>query len=714
MADISFYKYLEAAFRHKLFNPEGQRAAFNTSFNYLNYNLTYDRIFFDARRVFPAFYNNSFPNTEEGNLQMARDILQKLDLHKDPALDKYFNPATAPEENEQIIQEAKIASTAAPTEEPESYAPPPPVPVIPKKIIILNPQEESTQTETEVETEMETQPASTGPTQTESPQEASMPPQSSGMPQPPSMSFSTGLGGGGAPPRKKGGMEGGTGQGTAATNKIDRLNKPPSMKKEKKRWFGRLRPKESSNFLNLLDNPLVDKLGGWLYRNAIKPLAQWLGRNVLQPLARLAAQAVTRLLWPLITRLAAGALSGLLSLLGGISLGGLFAAALPWIAIIATVALVVAVIFTAFQGFQEIQFPSKEPVQLDYTLPLRNPNAVPQDPQSIKTQIQESWPGAKIQVGEVDNWQKIIDAAVANNWNPALLLTLWIEASGAQGKTGYLDPLGCDPDSKHPKDNLDLSLQCIFGKFGTFKDNQFPDFIKIYAEQNNYIKAGSSVTYYNAGFLQEIRYWYTQMIPDGEWAIKEISLGEASRISGCPVTGIITNPYGYNLPDYPYKNIDCKGYDNCHNGIDIAADIGTDIKSPMIGTALKGEDNEQGKYVVISTGESTLNSEIFITFDHLSEYAPKFADRPFIAVGRGDIIGKTGNGGESTGPHLHYRINKGVDVQNPFVYLKNSATTDPDVLTSEADISKNNYAQIRHEPGSITNNWGTCDTLPSP
>ncbi len=81
MADVSFYQYLEGAFRYRLFNPKGITATLNTSFMGLGYNLTYKQIFYYARKVLPKFYTGEFPDTEEGNLQMARKVLEKLDKH---------------------------------------------------------------------------------------------------------------------------------------------------------------------------------------------------------------------------------------------------------------------------------------------------------------------------------------------------------------------------------------------------------------------------------------------------------------------------------------------------------------------------------------------------------------------------------------------------------------------------------------------------------
>lgn len=113
MADISFYKYLEAAFRHKLFKDTKA-----TSFNFLGFNLPYETIegkkgiFEYARRVLPSFYSLHFADTEEGHLQMAKDFLQKLDRHQDPELPKYFDPNQAPAEYAGTIAEAQQQSQA--------------------------------------------------------------------------------------------------------------------------------------------------------------------------------------------------------------------------------------------------------------------------------------------------------------------------------------------------------------------------------------------------------------------------------------------------------------------------------------------------------------------------------------------------------------------------------------------------------------------------
>lgn len=120
MADISFYQYLEAAFRHKLKNNTA------TSFKDLKYSLPYESkgatrgIFEYARKVLPSFYPLHFPDTEEGHLQMAKDFIEKLDRHKDAELERYFDPTRTPKEHAQTIAEAQAASQSSTWEEPPS------------------------------------------------------------------------------------------------------------------------------------------------------------------------------------------------------------------------------------------------------------------------------------------------------------------------------------------------------------------------------------------------------------------------------------------------------------------------------------------------------------------------------------------------------------------------------------------------------------------
>lgn len=98
-----------------------------------------------------------------------------------------------------------------------------------------------------------------------------------------------------------------------------------------------------------------------------------------------------------------------------------------------------------------------------------------------------------------------------------------------------------------------------------------------------------------------------------------------------------------------------------HEGMDFAAPIGTPVYATGNGTVTAAGRNTSGygNVVDIDHGFNYLTR-----YAHLSEVLVKSGQH----VKRGDLIGKVGNTGKSTGPHLHYEVRlKGVP-QNPVNY----------------------------------------------
>lgn len=117
---------------------------------------------------------------------------------------------------------------------------------------------------------------------------------------------------------------------------------------------------------------------------------------------------------------------------------------------------------------------------------------------------------------------------------------------------------------------------------------------------------------------------------------------------GWPVSGTITQRY--------YAR---------HPGIDVAAPKGTPVRAADAGyVILSGWDNERISYgfeIVISHGNG------FSTrYAHLSAMNVDVGD----SVKKGQVIGRVGSTGNSTGPHLHFEIMKGGGRYNPFNYLR--------------------------------------------
>lgn len=97
-----------------------------------------------------------------------------------------------------------------------------------------------------------------------------------------------------------------------------------------------------------------------------------------------------------------------------------------------------------------------------------------------------------------------------------------------------------------------------------------------------------------------------------------------------------------------------------HNGIDIAAPIGVDVVAIQSGTVeFAGDRGSAGKAVILSH----LN-DVESRYYHLSEILVRQGE----SVDAGQLIGKVGNTGMSTGPHLHLELLiKGVPA-DPLLY----------------------------------------------
>jgi len=112
-------------------------------------------------------------------------------------------------------------------------------------------------------------------------------------------------------------------------------------------------------------------------------------------------------------------------------------------------------------------------------------------------------------------------------------------------------------------------------------------------------------------------------------------------ISRQPVDGIISTPFGARR----YVNGEPR---SPHSGVDIAAPEGTRIINPRPGRVLLAESMFlNGNTVVIGYGRG-----LVMVYSHLqSLYVHKGA-----WIKAGETIGKVGQTGRATGPHLHWGV----------------------------------------------------------
>lgn len=125
-----------------------------------------------------------------------------------------------------------------------------------------------------------------------------------------------------------------------------------------------------------------------------------------------------------------------------------------------------------------------------------------------------------------------------------------------------------------------------------------------------------------------------------------------------PVYGKITSEFGWRIhPIY--------GRTLFHTGIDIKVPEGTPVFASRAGTVkFAGWMSGYGNLIIIDHGDY----ETY--YAHLSRINVYVGLR----VEKGDFIGRSGNTGTSTGPHLHFEVRKYGNAHDPIAYLPRTNT----------------------------------------
>jgi len=126
-----------------------------------------------------------------------------------------------------------------------------------------------------------------------------------------------------------------------------------------------------------------------------------------------------------------------------------------------------------------------------------------------------------------------------------------------------------------------------------------------------------------------------------------------------PVRGILTSRFGRRRDPFTHRPA-------FHNGIDIVAPRGKEVRAPGDGLVTKvGRAQGLGNAVYISHGYG-----LTTRYGHLWKIAVKAGQK----VRRGEVIGYVGNSGRSSGYHLHYEVRDGGRPTNPLGYILDSTS----------------------------------------
>ena len=142
---------------------------------------------------------------------------------------------------------------------------------------------------------------------------------------------------------------------------------------------------------------------------------------------------------------------------------------------------------------------------------------------------------------------------------------------------------------------------------------------------------------------------------------KEIPLSLADYNFISPVKhGYISSRFGYRKDPF-------NGRKRFHSGLDIALPTNSNIYAIANGfVTYAGRKGTYGKLLEINHSKS-----IKSRYAHLNSFLVKSGQ----LVKKGDLIGKVGSTGRSTGPHLHLEIKENKKAVDPYIYLKTALKT---------------------------------------
>jgi len=121
-----------------------------------------------------------------------------------------------------------------------------------------------------------------------------------------------------------------------------------------------------------------------------------------------------------------------------------------------------------------------------------------------------------------------------------------------------------------------------------------------------------------------------------------------------PTTGRFADGFGERIDPI-------SGKVRFHAGLDLAPGLGARVVAAQDGTVIwAGLQSGFGRLIILDHG-----NQLTTWYAHLEQILVK----PRQIVKKGDLIGKVGSSGRTTGPHLHFEVRLNNKPQNPLLYL---------------------------------------------
>ncbi len=135
-------------------------------------------------------------------------------------------------------------------------------------------------------------------------------------------------------------------------------------------------------------------------------------------------------------------------------------------------------------------------------------------------------------------------------------------------------------------------------------------------------------------------------VPDG--VIPHPANEKAALCDGSKIV-CISSPFGVNRPGH------------IHKGVDISAPLGSPIKAFRNGVVIDAKRHHSYGNVV----DIQQNDGLISRYAHMSQILVKPGER----IWQGQVIGRVGSTGRSSGPHLHFELIRGNKAMNPMLML---------------------------------------------